>query len=298
MADVRVHGLQYMFVAGMTSLAIAQMIEDAEAAAYADQHAAAPPEWKCAAEQTSAGWFLIAPRLDMLLFNRLVGWGLNRPARRNDVEAALERFGSAGLAHYGVQLSPLAKPGNFAEWLGAAGLVRDDCWSKVYRKAGDVPAVATALRVEETGARDAGSAASIACTAFGMPSHLAPWIASIVGRPGWHHYLAFDEAEPVATAALFVRGDIGWLGIAGTLPTARRRGAQGALMARRLSDGRALGCRWFVTETGEDRPDRPNPSFHNMMRLGFELAYQRPNYLLKSLRPESGSGEAPRIDRR
>ena len=266
----------------MTSLAIAQMIEDAEAAAYADQLAAAPPEWKCAAEQTSAGWFLIAPTLDMLLFNRLVGWGLNGPARRSDVEAALERYRSAGLAHYGVQLSPVAMPENFAEWLGAAGLARGDCWSKVYREAGDVPAIATPLRVEEIGARDAGIAASIACAAFGMPSQLEPWIASIVERPGWHHYLAVDGREPVATAALFVRGDVGWLGIAGTLPSARRRGAQGALMARRLNDGRALGCRWFVTETGEDRPDRPNPSFHNMMRLGFDLAYQRPNYLLKS----------------
>jgi hypothetical protein len=277
----------------MTSLAIAQMIEDAEAAAYADQLAAAPSEWKCAAEHTSAGWFLIAPTLDMLLFNRLVGWGLNSPARRSDVEAALERYRSAGLAHYGVQLSSAAKPEEFAEWLGDAGLVRGDCWSKVYRAAGDVPPIATALWVEEIGERHAGIAASIACAAFGMPGHLEPWIASIVGRPGWHHYLAFDGEEPVASAALFVRGEIGWLGIAGTLPSARRRGAQGALMARRLNDGRALGCRWFVTETGEDRPDRANPSFHNMMRLGFELAYQRPNYLVKSLQRESKT-RAPR----
>lgn len=271
----------------MTSLAVAQMIENAEAAAYADQLAAAPAEWKCAAEHTSAGWFLIAPTLDMLLFNRLVGWGLNGPARRSDIEAALERYRRAGLAHYGVQLSPAAKPEEFAAWLDAAGLVRGDCWSKVYRAAGDVPAIVTPLRVEEIGERHAGIFASIACAAFGMPTHLEPWIAAVVGRPGWHHYLAFDGDEPVASAALFVRGEIGWLGIAGTLPSARRRGAQGALMARRLNDGRALGSRWFVTETGEDRPDRPNPSFHNMMRLGFELAYQRPNYLVKSLQRES-----------
>ena len=41
----------------------------------------------------------------------------------------------------------------------------------------------------------------------------------------------------------------------------------------------ALGYRWFVTETGEDLPTKPNPSFHNMLRAGFRLAYQRPNYL-------------------
>jgi hypothetical protein len=34
-----------------------------------------------------------------------------------------------------------------------------------------------------------------------------------------------------------------------------------------------------VTETGEDLPEKPNPSFRNMMRAGFKLAYQRRNYM-------------------
>ena len=50
-------------------------------------------------------------------------------------------------------------------------------------------------------------------------------------------------------------------------------------MARRIEDGRALGCRWFVTETGEDTPERPNPSFRNMLRSGFALGYHRANYM-------------------
>jgi len=67
--------------------------------------------------------------------------------------------------------------------------------------------------------------------------------------------------------------------VAGTLPAFRRRGGQGAIMARRIRDAVQLGCRWVITETGEDLPDRPNPSYHNMLRAGFSLAYQRPNYL-------------------
>jgi hypothetical protein len=51
-------------------------------------------------------------------------------------------------------------------------------------------------------------------------------------------------------------------------------------MARRIEDGRALGCRWFVTETGEDAPARPNPSFRNMIRAGFRLAYHRVNFMI------------------
>ena len=101
---------------------------------------------------------------------------------------------------------------------------------------------------------------------------------------GWvgYHYIAWEDAIAVACGAMYVHENVGWLGVAGTLPSHRKRGAQSALMARRIQDGLSLGCKWFVTETGEDTADRPNPSFHNMMRNGFALAYQRPNYMLIS----------------
>ena len=112
-----------------------------------------------------------------------------------------------------------------------------------------------------------------------MPPGLQPWLENLANRPNWRVYLAFDGDQPVACGALFVRGEVGWLGVAGTLPAYRRRGGQGALMAQRIRDAAGLGCCWVVTETGEDLPARPNPSFHNMLRTGFTLAYQRPNYL-------------------
>lgn len=55
--------------------AIAAVVELTEGAAYADLLHAAPPEWGCVAEETSCGWLLMAPPLDMLLFNRIVGCG-------------------------------------------------------------------------------------------------------------------------------------------------------------------------------------------------------------------------------
>ncbi|MDP8923063.1 MAG: hypothetical protein M3O34_09340 [Chloroflexota bacterium] len=69
------------------------------------------------------------------------------------------------------------------------------------------------------------------------------------------------------------------LSFGATLEAYRRRGAQGAIVARRIRDGADLGCRWLVTEAVEDTPDHPNPSYHNMLRTGFRLAYQRPNYV-------------------
>lgn len=265
----------------LSATQVAQMIEHAEAAAYADQLRAAPREWNCVAERNEDGWFLCAPTLDFLLFNRLVAWGVDSPARRQQVGIALDRYRSLGVSQFGVQLSPEARPVEVARWLEEFGLSPADNWTKVYRPAGDVPSVSTDLRIEQIDKSHASAFGEIACSAFGMPATLSPWIAAIVGRPGWNHYLGFDGGRPVAAAALFVIGEVGWLGVAGTLATARRRGAQGALMARRLKDGARLGCRWFVTETGEDTAARPNPSFHNMLRLGFTVAYNRANYLAR-----------------
>jgi hypothetical protein len=222
---------------------------------------------------------LFAPPLDFVLFNRIVGCGLDGPVAREELRDGLGRYRAAGLKRFGIQLSPAAQPGEVSQWLGQEGLIKRDNWTKVYRGNGIVAEVQTDLEIEPVSYRDANAVGSIACEAFAMPTQLAPWIASLVGRPNWYHYLAWEGTTPLAVAALFVHGQVGWLGIAGTLATARRRGAQSALMARRIRDGISLGCKSFVTETGEDLPTKPNPSFHNMLRAGFKVAYQRPNYL-------------------
>jgi hypothetical protein len=259
--------------------ALAHLVEFAEAEAYADLLHAAPPEWRSVAEQTPAGWLLLAPALDILLFNRLIGTGIGAPATQGDLAEAIARFRGAGVRNFGVQLSPAAQPESVADWLAGAGLAPRDRWTKVFRPADPVAPARTELRIEPVQPGQAQTFAAVTTAGFGMPPQLRPWIASTVGRDGWHHYLAWSGADAVAAAALFIRRDVGWLGVASTLPEARRRGAQGALMARRIEDGIALGCRWFVTETGEDLPERPNPSFRNMVRAGFKVAYHRTNVL-------------------
>ena len=51
------------------------------------------------------------------------------------------------------------------------------------------------------------------------------------------------------------------------------------LVRRRLADAAALGCRSVSIETAEDTIARDAPSFRNLRRLGFEVAYARANYL-------------------
>jgi hypothetical protein len=259
---------------------LAAIVELTEGAAYADLLRAAPPEWGCVAEETSCGWLLIAPPLDMLLFNRIVGCGIREPARAPALQELLGRFRARGLRNFGVQLSPAAEPSELAAQLHAEGLAVRDRWTKVHRAPGMPGATHSDVDVEQIGVENAAAFAEVTTIGFGMPAQLRPWIASTVGRPGWRHYLASLGGAPVAAAALFVDGTVAWLGVASTLPRARRHGAQGALFARRIADATAIGCRHIITETSEQLPDRPNPSFRNMLRAGFDVVYHRPNYML------------------
>lgn len=218
-------------------------------------------------------------KVQAFIFNRVIGLGLGRPATEAELDRLIEVYRQAGITRYGFQLTPWAQPAELPSWLEKRGFRAGDNWAKCLRGAAPAPQISTGLAIKTVGPDEALSFAEIACKVFHLPAILQPWTALTVGRAGWTHYMAYDGSKPVATGALLVRGELGWLGIGATLPEFRRRGAQGALMARRIQAGRAQGCRWLVTETPEDSQARPNPSFHNMMRSGFKLAYLRRNYL-------------------
>lgn len=257
----------------------ARVLEFTEAAAFADMLRAAPASWGATESRTPLGCLLLMPTADLLLFNRLIGCGVDTPADRGRLRECLDHARKLNLASFGVQLSPEAKPEDLRAWLERERFTVRDRWIKAFRGADALPPVPASPRVTRATHADAETVGRVTCAAFGMPAVRAPWIASLVGRPGWSHYLAWSGDEPIAAAALFVAGDAAWLGVTGTLPAARRQGAQGALFARRLADGAGLGARWFVTETDEETPSRPNPSLHNMMRAGFRVAYARENFL-------------------
>jgi hypothetical protein len=92
-------------------------------------------------------------------------------------------------------------------------------------------------------------------------------------------YLVYDGNNPVASGAMFIDRGWAWTGIDATLPAYRRRGAQAALLSRRISDGLAAGVAGFTGET--DRPgvgrEASQSSYRNFLRAGFSVAYTRDN---------------------
>lgn len=118
-------------------------------------------------------------------------------------------------------------------------------------------------------------------TTFGFttPPAMIDMAASCVGRPNWQQYAVWEGERIIAVGSVFVHGNCADIFGGATLPEARRRGAQSALLTARVRAAQAAGCRWLVAETGAEGPGEHNASLHNMLRAGFEPLYERVTWL-------------------
>ena len=270
--------------------ALAPRLERAEAVAmtsvYRDGRASGI-EAVGARETTIAGASVTALTvLDSGFFNRVVGLGSQGPVAAADVDAVSAWFRSLGLGESMIQVPNEVMTPELATWLDDAGYHRGRNWVKLWHPLDDIREAETSLRIAQVGPDQADAFAAIVVEAMQFPVEVGPLAAAIVGVYGWRHYLGYDGETPVAAAAMFVDGDTAWFGFGATREAARGRGGQSAMFAARLRDARDLGCTLAVTETGEETPEDPvNPSYRNMVRAGFTLAYARPNRIRREPPP-------------
>ncbi|UCC82112.1 MAG: GNAT family N-acetyltransferase [Gemmatimonadota bacterium] len=260
-------------------------LERTEIAAWIDFYRAASPASAAACGlgmlENDEAVAVRATAADVLGLNRAIGLGLERPASEAAIEKLVEFFVSERAPRFFVQVSPYADA-EAGELLSAHGFRHYNNWVKLYRDTSPPPSVDTDLTIRRIAQDEAPAFGRIVAACFDWPQPTASWVADMVGRDGWRHYMAFDGDTPAATAALFVSDGLGWIDFATTLPEYRGRGAQSALLAQRIRDAAELGCEGLVVETAEDRPEKPAPSFRNQLRFGFEVAYVRPNYIYET----------------
>lgn len=223
----------------------------------------------------------IASKVDVLALNRVVGLGLEEPADERTIDRIVEEYRNAGAPRFFLQLHPSALPSSLTNLLEARGFYHYNNWIKLYREIESFPAAKTNLQIAQAGREQGDAFAEIVTSCFGWPEITRSWISDFTGHPDWRFYMAFDNDRPVATGAFYVNGEYAWIDFATTLPEYRGRGAQTAIAERRAKDAAALGCRWLVVETAEETSEHPAPSYRNMIRLGFQVAYIRPNYIYK-----------------
>ncbi|MGN6577342.1 MAG: GNAT family N-acetyltransferase [Nocardioides sp.] len=219
-------------------------------------------------------------------WNRTIGLGVTEPLTRSVLDEVCDFVRANGGPSTVFQVSPRAHPAGWDDLLADAGATPGSAWVKFAGDTRDRPDVPTDLRLGVLGPEDSEAYAHVMCAGFGMPldSPLPAWFARV---PAWHEagfttYGAWDGDDLVAAATLLTFDDIGSLCGAATLPAHRGRGAQGALMVRRIRDAASAGCTTVVTETGAETPEEPNPSLHNMRRLGLTELYERRNWIWRA----------------
>ena len=262
---------------------VAYWAEMSEALAARDLFAAAaavPGNPAKAATASPGGGVAFALGIaDIGFFNRVIGVGVTRPAVETDVDEVVRFYDGLERTVSAAQLAPHATPPEMAGWFEARGYVASRWWVKMWHDLAELPEPRTDLRIEVIGSDQADDFARIGMIeAYGFPAELAPVASAAVGRAGWRHYLGFDGDTPVSAAAMRIEDGVAWLGFGATTQGYRGRGGQSAMFAQRLRDARDAGCRLAITETGKETPEMPNPSFRNMVRAGFRLAYPRRNW--------------------
>lgn len=255
-----------------------------EQAALLDIHAATPRALRATAgtfHERGQGTLLIgAPGLPSAMTNRLFVSEEAGPASAR--EAAL-RMRARGASNYFAHLDVRA-PSALRHALLDAGLQRfHRPWVKLaiarerVGRESTVPGGGTALRAARR--QDAEAFAELQLRCQGIDARLAPVLAALVDRPRWHVFLAWQGDRPVATGALFVQGELGYLAFGATLPEARGQGLQRSLLQKRLRVAVALGCSAIGSETGVEVAGQKNSSCDNMQALGMEVVATRDNFV-------------------
>jgi len=257
--------------------------EYAEAAAWGDYLKSAPIETSLHLNinvfEVGGVVLLCAPGTMDPFYNRAIGFGVRQPVTPELVDSVLRHFEQAGSNQIYIQVSPAVDPAESLTWLEQRGFYPNGSWVKLVRGREIPPYIETDLDVQLITPDHAHDFADVIVEVFGIAGELYPMLYNTVGRNGWSHYVAYDSGYPAAAAAMYHNNDIAWLGFMGTRPFHRGRGAQNALITRRIFDAITNGCQWIVSDTLEHAPDGQNRSLRNLERLGFEVAYWRINFM-------------------
>ncbi|MGD2139511.1 MAG: GNAT family N-acetyltransferase [Burkholderiales bacterium] len=262
-------------------------LEHIEWRMYQDMHAAADAQLRSRLKLNGAvvgsAFASVAGALpaSAIAINVCFGLGLEKQATRGDVDQIIGLYTQAGVQRYFIQLHPQARPQSLDNWLIDHALEPTRGWMMFQRgREAPAPAITTSLKVREATTSDAQAFARISCDAFDLGEAAIDWLVRLVGRPGWHIFMSFDEDEPAGTGAVFVEDDLAYFTFGATAPAYRGRGGQSALLRARVAAALDLGCRTMATCTGEEVPGDAQHSYKNIMKTGFRECYVRRNFAL------------------
>lgn len=265
----------------ITRIPTAERLETLELRYLAEQyHGFLPGDWAKYRNLGPAG-MIATGHYDILGLNRVIGLGTaGQAVDEAMIEDIKAYYRELKVPRFFIQTAPVEGIAHIQKLLENQGGMHYNDWVKLVRPL-ELPIEGRDCELElcPFGTDRASEYALLMERGFDWPEGAGRLFANAVGRSGYRHYFAMYRGTPVAAAALYVDGELVSMAGAATLPEYRGRGAQNLLLKVRLEEALRAGCRWAVTETARELPGKPAPSFRNMLRNGFEVAYYRPNYL-------------------
>ena len=208
------------------------------------------------------------------------GFGLFAPPSARALEA-IERFFAERSAPVFHEVCPIAEAAHL-ELLSARAYRPIELSNVLYRSIAGITGAATAPdapRVRIVGADEGDRWAQTLADGWRDVAGVGGLVHELAGvfaaRSGSRLFLAEHEGRAVAAGSSFLSHGVALLAGASTVPEARRRGAQSALLAARLHDAAQHGCdiAMVVALPGSG-------SQRNAERNGFRVAYTRTKWHL------------------
>lgn len=208
---------------------------------------------------------------DALRVNCVTGLGHRGEASEQALDAIVEVYRESGVPRFTVELTPGPQAPAIACWLERRGFTRHGAHTLLLRDLRmPVAHRCSGVRVARAKRAELPAVVEILSACFAIPAGRRPWSLATAASGASEQFLAFVDGRPVGTGALGVDRDLAWLGGGATLTRWRGRGAHAALIAARLRRAVHHGCRWAWSETATPSPGRPQGSWRNLQRLGFQ----------------------------
>src|SRR5262245_25090997 len=268
------------------SRAAAAAIEAAEGRAWIDLYGAAPAEWAdevgLAAEEQDGVALLRWAATGRRYFSRAIGLGVIAPATEATLDSVLQAFEAAGIDMFLLQSLPHCLPAEYEEWLSDRGLEPFDAQDRLVRDGRPLDSPYETDRdlvVEGVTDSTADEWAEFLQAAYRLDA--GPWLPRLIGRAGWHQYIAREEGRIVAARGMYTDpSGTAWLGMDGPVPGlwTDDYAPDAALCAAMVADGLARGARSFVTDIEARSDECDTPAYSHFARLGFRRPYVRTHW--------------------
>lgn len=211
------------------------------------------------------------------------GFSLNRALGMENIDNefldSIDDFFKGKSGKYALQIPPALINDEVTQLLNTRNYNYANSWVTFYRDTSPIESKGTDLEIREVTKEHAADFAFMLNEVFNFPHEFDGVVRSTIGTEPWTNFMAFDGSKPAGSAGVCITGENTYLSFANVLPEYRRRGVQGELLKRRIDAARKRGVKWVFVDTGENSKENPNPSYWNILRCGFRLMYNRPNYV-------------------